>query len=73
MIAIVKIFGAVAAECVDVTCIVSHTSANTVIKFFVGLSIITRIDSFMALTLTTVNIPGEIAATPLKWKVKDIT
>ena len=68
MIAITKIIGAVAAECVDVVMIVYQSELNQVIKFFVGLSIITKIDTIMALTLTTVNIPGEIEKTPLKWK-----
>ena len=67
MIAIVKASGAIVAECVDVTMIVYQDDANKVIKFFVGMSIITKIDTIMALTLTTVNIPGEMGENPLKW------
>lgn len=59
--------GAIIAEAVDVYAIVHDPDAAHVFKKFIGYTIVTKIGSIMALTLTNVNVAGDMSMKPLMW------
>ena len=65
LIASMKIIGALSAEIGNIYYISGYTTITQVIGGYVRMSIITKIDDIMSMTLTTVDIGGEYAANPI--------
>ena len=65
LIATMKIIGALSAEIGNIYYISGYTTIRAVIGGYVRMSIITKIDDIMAMTLTTVDIGGEYSADPI--------
>ena len=62
-----KLVGAFATEVATVYFMMRDKTVNGVIGSFVAFSIVSKIDNIMALTLTNVDIGGEIGAKPIKF------
>jgi hypothetical protein len=67
LIATMKIIGALAAEVGNIYYISGYKTITQVIGGYVRMSIITKIDDIMAMTITTVDIGGEYSADPIMY------
>jgi len=70
MLTFMKMTGAFIAEYGNIFNIMRYNNVNSVIGGYVTMSIITKIDDIMALTLTSVDIGGEYAAKPIMYRRK---
>jgi len=67
LIATMKIIGAFSAEIGNIYYISGYTTITQVIGGYVRMSIITKIDDIMAMTITTVDIGGEYDDNPIMY------
>ena len=67
IIALCKFTGAVLAELGTAYFMLTYTSIESVIGGYVKFSIVANVGNIMALTLTNIDIGGEIGSKPVEW------
>lgn len=68
LIATMKLIGAFSAEIGNIYYIAGYTTISQVIGGYVRMSIITKIDDIMAMTITTVDTGGEYSNNPIMYR-----
>ena len=68
LICLCKFLGAMAAEVGNVYMLVRYTTVKQCVGGYVTMAILAKVDDIMALTLTNIDIGGEIAANPTYYK-----
>jgi len=63
-----KLIGAFSAEIGNIYYIAGYTTISQVIGGYVRMSIITKIDDIMAMTITTVDTGGEYSNNPIMYR-----
>ena len=63
-----KIIGAITSEIGNIYYMAGYTTVTKVVGGYVRMSIITKMDDIMAMTLTTVSISGEYSKDPIFYK-----